>query len=148
MKTILFPTDFSHTADSALDYAIAFSRKLNAKLILFNTYPVPIYVTDVADEVAMEEQVKTQAEISLKTFEERIHSVAPDIETECITAWGFPADEIIFQSKEKKVDLIIMGTHGANGLTKFLLGTNTAEVVNKAECPVLAIPEGYIYKDF
>src|SRR6185295_1542424 len=114
-----FPTDFSRATDSALDYAIAFSRKLNAKLILFNTYPVPIYVTDVADEVAMEEQVKTEAENSLKAFEERIHSFAPDIETECLTAWGFPSDEIIFQSKEKKIDLIIMGTHGANGFRKF-----------------------------
>jgi nucleotide-binding universal stress UspA family protein len=37
-------------------------------------------------------------------------------------------------------DLIIMGTQGANSIEKVLLGSNAAEVIEKAECPVLVVP--------
>ncbi|MFZ9942778.1 MAG: universal stress protein, partial [Bacteroidia bacterium] len=42
-------------------------------------------------------------------------------------------------AKEWKADLVIMGTHGANGYQKFALGTNTSRVVQEAPCPVLSV---------
>ena len=47
MKTILVPTDFSKNADSALNYAIEFAKKENAKLILLHTYHVNFMNGDV-----------------------------------------------------------------------------------------------------
>ncbi len=148
MRTILLPTDFSPASESALSYALGFAKKMSAKLILFNTYPVPVYVTDVPVEATLNEEIKTEAELMLKQLEARVRGMEPGVETETISAWGFAADEIIFNAKEKNADFIVMGTHGAGGLKKLLLGTNTAEVVNKAPCAVLAIPDGFTFKDF
>jgi len=59
---------------------------------------------------------------------------------EAISSEGFAVEEIVSSASEKKVDLIIMGTRGANGLVQMLLGSNTAQVIEKASCPVLALP--------
>lgn len=42
--------------------------------------------------------------------------------------------------------LIVMGTHGASGIRKFLFGSNTAHMIARSPVPVLAIPEQYVYK--
>lgn len=42
--------------------------------------------------------------------------------------------------KEQKIDLVVMGTKGASGVTEILIGSNTADVIEKCHCPVLAIP--------
>lgn len=148
MKNILFPTDFSSSADNALSYAIEFARKMNSKLTLFNAFTFPVYATEVAVETNMTEQSRMDSENALKQLENRIHSIAPDIETAFSTSWGFAADEIITMAKEMNADLIIMGTEGAGGIKRLLFGSNTAEVVSRSTCPVLAVPTGCTYKDF
>lgn len=148
MKNILFPTDFSSSADNALAYAIEFARKMNSKLTLFNTFTFPVYATEMAVEANMTEQIRTDSEVALKQLEDRIHSIAPDIETEFSTSWGFAADEIISKAKEMNADLIIMGTEGAGGIKRLLFGSNTAEVVSRSSCPVLAVPTGCVFKNF
>lgn len=148
MKNILFPTDFSHSAGNALAYAIEFARKMNAKLTLFNAFPLPVSAVEMPLETNMTEQVKTDSENSLKKLKNQIHAAAPGIETEFSSSWGFAADEIIAKAKEMSADLIIMGTEGAGGIKRILLGSNTAEVMGKSICPVLAIPAGCQFKNF
>jgi nucleotide-binding universal stress UspA family protein len=53
---------------------------------------------------------------------------------------GFAVSEIKKFVKEDYVDLIVMGTKGADALEDKLFGTNTASVIEGIECPVLAIP--------
>jgi len=60
---------------------------------------------------------------------------------------GFAADEIVRVAKEFNCDLIIMGTQGATGLEKLLLGSITYSVIKKTEIPVLAIPSNYTFKE-
>lgn len=148
MKRILFPTDFSTTADNALHYAVAFAQKLNSTLVLFNTYPIPVYVTEIPTETVLNERVKSEAENLLKELEKKVHNLAPDVKTERLSSWGFAADEINFHIKENNIDLVIMGTHGASGLKKIIFGSNTADVISRSSCPVLAVPDGVAYKDF
>jgi nucleotide-binding universal stress UspA family protein len=54
-------------------------------------------------------------------FEHRIGSLVPDVQQ---------------QVTEKKIDLVIMGTHGAQGTT---WGSNTEKVIRNVSVPVLAI---------
>lgn len=53
---------------------------------------------------------------------------------------GFPKKEIIEIAREWEADLIIMGTHGRNGLFHPLLGSVTEYVMKHSAVPVLAIP--------
>jgi hypothetical protein len=52
------------------------------------------------------------------------------------------AEDIIKSAKKQKSDLIIAGTHGASGIEKMILGTNTAVIIKKSKIPVLSIPVG------
>lgn len=48
--------------------------------------------------------------------------------------------------KEKKIDLIVMGTKGATGLKAVTVGSNTGNVITKVKCAVLTVPENARYK--
>ena len=53
---------------------------------------------------------------------------------------GDAASEILRQAIERKVDLIVMGTHGRTGLRHVLLGSVTEKIIRNASCPVLVVP--------
>lgn len=44
------------------------------------------------------------------------------------------------------MDMIVMGTKGASGITEILIGSNTADVIEKCPCPVLAVSSDAVYK--
>jgi nucleotide-binding universal stress UspA family protein len=50
-----------------------------------------------------------------------------------------PADEIIKFANNKRIDLIIMGTTGLSGITKFLFGSVARNVSEKANCPIMLV---------
>ena len=52
---------------------------------------------------------------------------------------GRPFVEIIRYAREKKIDIIVVGTHGHSGLTHILMGSVAEKVVRKSPCPVLTI---------
>jgi nucleotide-binding universal stress UspA family protein len=60
------------------------------------------------------------------------------VENEPVTVNG-----ILRLAKKLSVRLIVMGTKGASGLKEILIGSNTADVVEKSDCPVLSIPENW-----
>lgn len=142
MKTILFPTDFSKNANDALKYAIEVAVCFHADLILFNSYPIPVYMADMPVDTVMNHAIKTDSENKLNALSNEIKNSNPDIKISCASNWGFASDEIVTAASDLCADLIIMGTKGASGLKKLLMGSNTASVISKAKCPVLAIPEG------
>lgn len=53
--------------------------------------------------------------------------------------FAFPAESIINIAKNRKCDLIVMGTRGLGGLRGLLLGSQIHKVINLAHCPVLAV---------
>jgi nucleotide-binding universal stress UspA family protein len=55
--------------------------------------------------------------------------------------WGrHPHEAIIKDSKEKGIDLIVLGSHGRTGLKKFFMGSVAQKVVGYARCPVMVVP--------
>jgi nucleotide-binding universal stress UspA family protein len=141
MKTILVPTDFSHPASNALDYATGLASKLSARLLLLNVFWVPVYESDKPDEVAAKEKdFRTYANSHLRKTEEKIHTSYPQLEVESMVRNGFVGDEIAAMARVSRAEMIVMGTKGASGVEEALMGSNTTEVIQKALCPVLAVP--------
>jgi nucleotide-binding universal stress UspA family protein len=135
---LLVPIDFSDNARSALDYAASLAMTLHADLHVIHVIrpfsPQSAFMTTERDEVR-------------KNVIFEMHSVQQhlqddyDIPCSCDITLGEVADEIVRVAGEKKVDMIVMGTHGASGFHKILLGSNTTAVVERCDIPVLAIPE-------
>lgn len=60
-------------------------------------------------------------------------------ETHVIVSSGDPFLQIVRYATTKKIDLIVMGTHGSGPINSMLLGSVAQKVVRSAPCPVLAV---------
>lgn len=148
MKKILCPTDFSKTANNALEYAVMIARQSGGHLTLLHVVHLPIVDTSETALVASEllgEQMQ-DAEKRLVTLcreiEER-HGANRD--------GGFTCDYIVREAlltdlaehltKTAGYDLIVMGTTGGgNALEEMLIGSNAEAVMEQVKCPVLSVP--------
>jgi nucleotide-binding universal stress UspA family protein len=141
IKSILFPTDFSQGARAAMDHALSLARDYDAQLILLYVIqdisiaewyiPSSLSVTDLVEDMqksAWNEMDKWAAEVSgaVKNVEKMV-------------VRGVPFVEIIKTAKERKTDLIVIGTHGRTGIDHMLFGSTAEKVVRKAPCPVLTV---------
>ena len=58
-----------------------------------------------------------------------------------LSDYNFFIESIRKHVEEKKIDIIVMGTKGASGLKKIIVGSNTGDVITKVKCTTLAVPE-------
>jgi nucleotide-binding universal stress UspA family protein len=132
LRTILHPTDFSDRSTNALYMACALARDYSARLIVLHVGERSMVYTDGYLPVTRDD-----------IFEEDKHQLdqleIPDtsIQVERCFAEGTPATEILRVAQELEADLIVMGTHGRTGLSRWLLGSVAEQVMRKAPCPVV-----------
>ena len=141
IQAILFPTDFSRYNDAALEFASTLAAEANATLHI-------VYVHDIRElNAAMGEGSYLCAstwENELRAARERLIKVLPTApavtyEHHCLT--GSPVAEITSFAAEKKVDLIVMASHGRTGLSRLLMGSIAEGVMRRAPCPVLIVKQ-------
>lgn len=133
---ILVPIDFSADADQALEYAMALAGKLSARLTLLHViYTVPLGAAEGGAFLPYLESIETEARQSMERYRQRVQ--AAGLEGDVIIMDGIPFQSIVDMAQDKKVDLIVMGTHGRTGLKHVLLGSVAEKVVRLAPCPVL-----------
>ncbi|MBI5474325.1 MAG: universal stress protein [Ignavibacteriae bacterium] len=134
---ILVPTDFSKASFAAFKPAITIARKFGGKIWL-------LHVSEIAPVYAY------RFGISQQELDERvIEHVAGEMRNaakilgvkgaELIIRSGKVQQEIVNVVNEKKIDLIVMGTHGMSGLVHAVLGSVTDKVVRLAPCHVLTV---------
>lgn len=81
----------------------------------------------------------------LKAAEELTHKAASQIgesaRPESVTVRvisGYPARELIDESRD--ADLVVVGSRGAGGFAKLMMGSVSSQVVGHAHCPVVVVP--------
>ncbi|MCS6904500.1 MAG: universal stress protein [Bacteroidia bacterium] len=145
MKKILFPTDFSEGASNAMQFLLQQFRYEPIEITLFHAYHLQIVDPFTHQEMIsmMEKELRCSAEEKLEEMKHKVLKELPAAHVTCVTRLGLAVDEIIEYSRQNSIELIIMGTVGATGLSELLIGSNTAKVIEHAHCPVLAIPLHY-----
>ncbi len=140
VSRILFPTDFSESADHALPYAASLCRELGASLILFHAAELPVVLPEFMPDSAatVGADMQALAHESLERQKEAWSGIP--VETE--VSPGVPYREICAAVERLNVDLIVLPTHGHSGLGHALFGSVAAKVVRRASCPVLTIRPG------
>jgi universal stress protein A len=146
INRILIPIDFSEVSLQALDYAVELGKPFGTELVAVHVVE-PIYYATPADVygpsanlgMLLEEQQRVAAE-QLAELEERLMKRGATIET--VLESGVPYQKIIEAAEQRKVDLVVMATHGRTGLSHLLLGSVAERVVRSAACPVLTV-RGY-----
>jgi nucleotide-binding universal stress UspA family protein len=143
IRTILVPTDFSRPADAAWRYAQMLATRFEARIHLLHVIAWP-YIGDVpgtatvamhlADIVA---ESRAAAHQQLQKLIPRSGPLAGRVSMTLET--GLPVDEILKQIRRKRVDLIVMGTHGRGFVEHLLLGSVAERLVRRSPVPVLTI---------
>lgn len=137
MATILFPTDFSHASDSALEHAEAIAKQRQARLVILHVEEPPLAYGGGELYYGLPEP---SSERIMKMLEEVKPSDAALEFTHKLTM-GDPATEIVRIAEEEKADMIILGTHGRTGMSRLLMGSVAEAVVRRSPCPVLVYRE-------
>jgi nucleotide-binding universal stress UspA family protein len=149
MKNILVATDFSVPAENAAHYAIQLAKYLKADITLCNAYKVPSaapMAAQVAWPLIDEEDVVTESHGSLTQLVEKLSSTACSIKDQFCPQVTFESEEgRVFEVvqevvKRKKIDLVVMGMAGAGQIIQWALGSNSKEMIDEAEFPVLYVP--------
>lgn len=153
MKTIFVPTDLSANSTNALRYALHLAKQAKTeRIVLFHHNP-QIYTGDIPvlymdDLNSLNSELKENLEKEIARILETIPGMNSGLLTEAIVTTEAGSITAIAEHAHKaKADLIVMGTHGKTGLSRLVLGSVTAGVIEVSPIPVLAIPEGFRFKD-
>ncbi len=150
MKNILVPTDFSDEAKNALKVAVDMAKTFDGQVVLFNVVDAP----SAGDFSASGTGTGGNAMDDIFTFkllermrEDLAEMVEPYGEDAPITT-EMALGELIPMVNERiatdNIDLVIMGTKGAEGLQEVMVGSNAEKVVRTAHCPVLTVKSSSI----
>jgi nucleotide-binding universal stress UspA family protein len=152
MLNILVPTDFSRLSKVAVQYAIKIGNKLDAHITLFHVITVSKTVRhsmrEKMKQLEIEMMEKAEADLN-RLMKEICKSVKTNNPVECLAVRSddFQAT-LLKHAKKLRIGLIVMGTKGASGLTKAVVGSNTTSIIEKSKIPVLAVPSKATFNGF
>lgn len=139
IKNIMIATDGSKNINKAVEYALDIAKLANAKVHA-------LYVVDTAAfaSIPMDAAWESMYEILHEEGREAVGSIQKKAEglglfAEGIVIEGHPAREIVEQSVERGMDMIIMGTAGKTGWNRLVLGSVAAKVSQTSSIPVMVV---------
>lgn len=133
---IIVPIDFSENSIKALEFAIFMADKKHAKITLVHVMEA---VYDFASQASIAlDSMYSDGEKMLKNLIEKYKDSGVDMEYKI--ADGVASISVARIADETDATLIVMGTQGASGIKKALIGTTTVNLIREVNCPVLVVP--------
>jgi nucleotide-binding universal stress UspA family protein len=136
--SILVPIDFSPGSERALDYACNLSARLGATVHLINALGGSLPELSGALSGAMVETMMNGRRTELTRLAAARRPAATF--DKLIVKNNDPRDAILEATGETGADLIVMGSHGRRGVSRWVLGSVAEDVLRRAPCPVLVVP--------
>jgi nucleotide-binding universal stress UspA family protein len=145
---LLVPTDFSRPSKTALLYAAQMAKKLQGEIIIlwFNSIQ--------SSKKTLSKWKKLEAEMIAIAQEDAKHlveEVRAEVRGNLAFTYHFTsgssfAESVDAYAVKNDVDMIIMGTKGASGVKKLIMGSYAASMIDHSRIPVLVIPEKASFK--
>lgn len=133
---IIVPIDFSENSIKALEFAIFMADKKHAKITLVHVVEA---VYDFASQAAIAlDSMYSDCEKMLDKLIEKYKASGVEMEYKIVD--GVASISVARIADEIDATLIVMGTQGASGIKKALIGTTTVNLIREANCPVLVVP--------
>ncbi len=159
---VLVPVDFSDYSMRACEFGFGFAKTFNTEVILLHVYFTPRYMPSIPyndvfsyqgpDEESIKSIIKKVNE-DLNNLSEKIKGKIasgefPDVKFTCVLKEGIPEEEILKYAKINSPGLIVMGTRGKNKKDADIIGSVTAEVIDRSRAIVFVVPENTPFKIF
>lgn len=149
MKTLVVPTDFSSVSVNALNYAVDMAQAINAGLVLLHVYNVPVSFTEApvapVTTVSLEEVKRSSVERLEELKKNLVILTSGKIQIYSESRLGEPIEELEAICKSLDPMAVIMGSHGATGFERMIMGSTTLSAIKHIKCPVIVIPPGTTY---
>ena len=143
-KNILVPTDFSKYSDAALREALDIAIRYEAKIYLLHV--ITEHIQQCGEDYCLSDEVVDQFDKeSLKGAMDKLEKEAERIAKNKAVKISFDikrgvAHEVILNEQEaRKIDLIVISSHGKTGILKYLMGSVADRVIKGAKCPIIVI---------
>lgn len=140
MKRILIPTDFSSCANNAVEAAIRIAKRAGSELHFLHFTSIP------TDWISLNASDKLYPDVTrkVKQRQDELNSLVRKCQKENIEASSYIGynesyQNIIDHIEAYKIDLVVMGSHGASGFKELFLGSNAQKVIRLSPVPVLVI---------
>jgi len=143
MKTIVTLVDFSDVAFKLLKQAHDFALAFDSQVILLHVVPqepvvVGFGVAPTIMSAPSEDLVAADTE-KLKQMEDSLSKFGVKVTSRQLQ--GSTIDGVLDECKRLNADLIIVGSHSHGALYQLFVGSITADVLKRTECPVLVVPD-------
>ncbi len=141
MKNIIVPTDFSAYAHYAFDVALLMAKKYRANLYVYHNFEAP----KDWEQMNLEEQKLfpevLQRSYNAKVLLEDMKRIAEETTVRILPIFtgGRFYKNMNTVVSDINADLVIMGSHGASGISELFVGSNTQKIVRSLQCPILVI---------
>jgi len=144
MKKILVPCDFSASSRQAFKFAVNIARRSKGEIVILHIVelpvlrhgPVPINALEKSFLKKIKERVATDAA-------KMINKWAKGMKVSFVLDHGEVNHMITRHIKKHKIDLIVMGTHGASGIREFFIGSNAEKIVRFSNVPVITVKKHF-----
>jgi nucleotide-binding universal stress UspA family protein len=141
MPGIIVGVDGSGHSQRALEWAMNEAAIRHLPLTVLTIHPAMVGyfggVVTAAHDQELTEQV--QAVVTTETDKVLTGLSGPHPESVTVKAMhSFPVEELINASKD--ADLVVLGSRGAGGFARLMLGSTADQVVRHAHCPVTIVP--------
>jgi nucleotide-binding universal stress UspA family protein len=137
LDSILFATDFSPSAATARLYVQALAARYQSKARLMHVVDVETAFRGPDAGISID-IFRRFGEQSLASLERELSSQKVRVETVLCEGTN-PAEVILEEARERRTDLLVVGTRGHKGLARFVLGSTAEKLIHQARCPILAV---------
>lgn len=155
MKKILFPTDFSDTANNAFLYTLHLAKLYNAEVFVTHIYDKKVISTLYGGQPELVATIYVDVELDefeyFKEESKKLRMIAEennlsDVKLNFIFKSGNLVSTLGEIIEKEKINLVVMGTSGATNFEKKLWGSNTMNALRSLDIPILSIPKKAIFK--
>jgi nucleotide-binding universal stress UspA family protein len=146
MRRILHATDFSRASTPAFKWAVALARANRGRLLVLHVMTPPALALPAEGYMApslyesLERSARGQARKQLDAIVAKARKAG--VRATGILLEGVPHELIARAARSRKVDVVVIGTHGRSGLAKLFLGSVASRVVSMAPRPVVTVRGG------
>lgn len=145
MKRILVPVDFSSTSKKAFRFAVDIASKSGGSVVLYHLYsPGKKAILGLGENVTIyNKHIEENSLKRLQRLKKKVLADAEEVPVSTIVGRTPLIDNILGFAEHNYIDMIVMGTQGASGLKKVIIGSVAAKIIEKSNIPVLLVPEKF-----
>ena len=143
-KKVLFCTDFSENSNYAFEFAYGIAKRDKGLLYILHVIPrnpnQEMIRGYVSEDILRNIQKGLEQELDDNYKERYVKKIENAVGFEVVTKSGREDEEILKFAKDKKVDIIVVGTHGKTGIEHVFFGSVAEKVLRRSPFPVFVIP--------